>query len=106
MARPQLRHAPVSFFMLLGLAEVIRRVRAAAPSSALRRLTPAVVALTLVWTLHLVVCYRAGIQPHGEPLALHPILTEWRRWARQIYIDSGLRLVVRGRPTVPGGAGP
>ena len=70
------------------------------------RVTSVVVALTLVWTLHLVACYRAGIQPHGEPLALGPIVTGWKRWARQIYIDSGLHLVVRGGRTVLGGAGP
>ena len=82
-----------SLFFLLGLAEVMRHaehVRAAA-----RRAGRIALLLCLVWTVNLIVCYRAEIQPHGERLALTPIVTEWRRWARQVYHDTGVGMVVR-----------
>jgi len=83
-----------SFFLLVGLAEVFMRAQRI-PSRAVARAGRIVVALLVVWTLHLIVCYRAQIQPHGEPLAVRPLFTEWRRWTRQIYADTGFRMLVR-----------
>lgn len=91
----------VSFFLILGIGEVFDRLQRVAGSTAARLASRVAVALLVAWTLHLIVCYRAAIQPHGEPLALRPILTEWDRWASQIYADTGLRQLTKralGRP--------
>lgn len=85
----------VSFFLMLGLAEGIRRAQCLPAYHRLRRAGHVLLVLLLVWNLHLIICYRAQIQPHGERLALRPILTEWRRWGQQVYTDSGIRLLVR-----------
>jgi hypothetical protein len=92
--------------LLLGLAEVIGRAQRVPALNPLRRVGRIVLVFLVLWTLHLIVCYRAQIQPHGEPLALRPITTEWRRWARQVYADTGLRMLIRRAaprdPTAPG----
>ena len=94
----------VSFFLLLGLAQIIRRAESVPSFHPLRGAGPVLVSLLLVWNLHLIICYRAQIQPHGEPLALRPILTEWRRWSRQVYVDTGLRTLVRGSRAIVRGS--
>ena len=83
----------VSFFLFLGLAEVLKRAERVSVST--RRIGRIFLVLSLVWTVHLAVCFRAQIQPHGEPLALRPIMTEWKRWARQVYNDTGVKMLVR-----------
>ena len=89
----------VSFFLILGLAEVIERARSLPVVHPLRRAGGVLVVLSLAWTLHLIVCHRANIQPAGEPLAPRRLVTEWRLWSRQLYNDTGLKtLVHRFRP--------
>jgi hypothetical protein len=103
----------VSFFLLLGLAEVLARVSRLPVLT--RRAGTVLLVASLAWTLHVAVCYRAQIQPHGQPLVLKPLVTEWRLWARQLYNDTGVKVLIRqlrpqratsagGRPSRGGGA--
>ena len=81
----------ISFFFMLGLAELFRQ--SLASGTIFSRGLMGVVAVLLAWNVYFMICYRAEIQPHGEPFAGKNLFAHGNRWINQLKTDSGWYLL-------------
>ncbi len=77
-------------FFFLGLASVWRRFGTGQRRRFIGRLGRGAIVLLVLWNLYFVMCYRADIQPHGEPFAGLELLTQWDRWWEQLLNETGI----------------
>lgn len=86
-----------AFVFFLGLAVFMRWIGAMDKRSLARRAGMAAVALLVAWNLYFIVAFRADIQPHGEPIAIKAVLTNFKDWHRrakkEINIPKQLRKI-------------
>jgi len=86
----------LSLFFMVGLAELLtwaKRFRA----SLVRTGVTAVLIALVAWNMYFVVCYRAGIQPHGKPFAGMDLFRHGDQWIEQLFTDMGLNKLLPGR---------
>lgn len=84
----------ISFFFMLGLAELWVYVAAMATGLG-RRLIASLLVVMVCWNIYFMVCYRAEIQPHGQAFAGVELFLHGDRWLQQLFRDTGLGLLIK-----------
>ncbi|MBX7246700.1 MAG: hypothetical protein K1X53_14480 [Candidatus Sumerlaeaceae bacterium] len=79
-----------AFLFFLGLAVVFQWLGTLKLESWARRTLLSVVVALIAWNLYFETCYRAQIQPHGEPMAFGLLFGDWQKWRGQFMEDINL----------------